>query len=99
MNIRSMRRRFPLARPKPYDRRQDRADANQEGQTMSEPHKYTDLLYDEHDGIASITINRPEKYNAFRGTTCDELIHAFNRAGWNKAIGVIVLSGAGTKAF
>ena len=62
-------------------------------------HQYTDLLYDERDGIATITINRPEKYNAFRGTTCDELIHAFNRAGWSKAIGVIVLTGAGTKAF
>ncbi len=66
---------------------------------MAEPHQYTDLLYEERDGIATITINRPEKYNAFRGTTCDELLHAFNRAGWNKAIGVIVLTGAGTKAF
>ncbi|MDR3531401.1 MAG: enoyl-CoA hydratase-related protein [Rhodopila sp.] len=66
---------------------------------MSEAHKYTDLLYEERDGIATITINRPEKYNAFRGITCDELIHAFNRAGWNKSIGVIILTGAGTKAF
>jgi 2-ketocyclohexanecarboxyl-CoA hydrolase len=66
---------------------------------MSEVSKYTDLLYEERDGIATITINRPEKYNAFRGTTCDELIHAFNRAGWNKSIGAIVLTGAGTKAF
>ena len=60
---------------------------------------YTDLLYDEQNGIATITINRPEKYNAFRGLTCDELIDAFNSAGWNGAIGVIVLTGAGTKAF
>ncbi|HXA22467.1 MAG TPA: enoyl-CoA hydratase-related protein [Acetobacteraceae bacterium] len=66
---------------------------------MSEAHQYTDLLYEERDGIATITINRPEKYNAFRGITCDELIHAFNRAGWNKRIGVIILTGAGTKAF
>ena len=42
---------------------------------------YTDLLYDEKDGIATITINRPEKHNAFRGRTCDELLDAFNRAG------------------
>jgi 2-ketocyclohexanecarboxyl-CoA hydrolase len=70
-----------------------------EGQAMSEAHQYTDLLYEERDGIATITINRPEKYNAFRGITCDELIHAFNRAGWNKRIGVIILTGAGTKAF
>ncbi len=65
----------------------------------AQTHQYTDVLYEEHDGIATITINRPEKYNAFRGTTCDELLHAFNRAGWNKSIGVIVLTGAGTKAF
>ena len=66
---------------------------------MAEAPTYTDLLYEEKDGIATITINRPEKLNAFRGITCDELIHAFNRAGWNKAIGVIVLTGAGTRAF
>ena len=66
---------------------------------MSAPHPYTDLLYEERDAIATITINRPEKYNAFRGQTCDELIHAFNRAGWSKKIGVIILTGAGTKAF
>ncbi len=37
--------------------------------------------------------------NAFRGKTCEELIHAFNRAGWDKSIGVIVLGGAGDRAF
>ena len=66
---------------------------------MNDAHTYTDLLYEERDGIATITINRPEKYNAFRGLTCDELIHAFNRAGWNRQIGVIILTGAGSKAF
>ena len=61
---------------------------------------YTDILYEErNDGVARITINRPDKYNAFRGHTVDELIHAFQRAGWNKRIGVIVLTGAGDKAF
>ena len=60
---------------------------------------YTDLLYEEKDAVATITMNRPEKYNAFRGITCDELLHAFNRAGWNKSIGCIVLTGAGSKAF
>ena len=52
---------------------------------------YEDILYTEDNGVATITINRPERYNAFRGQTCMELIDAFNRAGWNKAIGVIVL--------
>ncbi|MES2258294.1 MAG: enoyl-CoA hydratase-related protein [Pseudomonadota bacterium] len=60
---------------------------------------YTDILYQVRNGAAHITINRPEKYNAFRGRTCDELIDAFNRAGWDKSIGVIVLSGVGEKAF
>jgi 2-ketocyclohexanecarboxyl-CoA hydrolase len=66
---------------------------------MTKAPNYTDLLYEEKDAVAYITINRPEKYNAFRGITCDELIDAFNRAGWNKNIGCIVLTGAGTKAF
>jgi 2-ketocyclohexanecarboxyl-CoA hydrolase len=60
---------------------------------------YTDLLYEQRDGIATITINRPDKLNAFRGKTCDELIDALNRAAWNARIGVIVLTGAGTRAF
>ncbi|WP_313084988.1 enoyl-CoA hydratase-related protein [Pseudomonas sp.] len=60
---------------------------------------YEDILYREADGVATITINRPERYNAFRGQTCMELIDAFHRAGWNKAIGVIVLTGTGDKAF
>ncbi len=61
--------------------------------------EYQDILYSEADGTATITINRPEKYNAFRASTIEELIHAVNRAGWNREIGVIVLCGAGEKAF
>lgn len=60
---------------------------------------YEDILFDVADGAAKITINRPDKYNAFRGKTCEELIHAFNRAGWDRKVGVIVLAGAGDKAF
>lgn len=60
---------------------------------------YSDILYDVRDGIARITINRPQKHNAFRGKTCEELIDALNRAGWDKSIGVIVLTGAGERAF
>ena len=61
--------------------------------------EYQDIVYAEADGVATITIDRPEKMNAFRGQTCEELIHAFHRAGWNKDIGVIVLTGAGDRAF
>jgi 2-ketocyclohexanecarboxyl-CoA hydrolase len=66
---------------------------------MTSVSAYTDLLYEERDGVATITINRPDKLNAFRGKTCDELIDALNRAAWNVQIGVIVLTGAGTRAF
>ncbi|MDO5369620.1 enoyl-CoA hydratase-related protein [Paracoccus sp. (in: a-proteobacteria)] len=60
---------------------------------------YTDILYEIRGGAAWITINRPEKYNAFRGHTVDELIDAFQKAGWDREVGVIVLTGAGDKAF
>ncbi len=60
---------------------------------------YEDLLYEVKDGAAHITINRPKVMNAFRGKTCEELIHALGRAGWDKAVGVIVLGGAGDRAF
>ncbi len=60
---------------------------------------YEDLLYEVRNGVAWITINRPDKMNAFRGTTCDELIRALYRAGYDKAVGAIVLAGAGDRAF
>jgi 2-ketocyclohexanecarboxyl-CoA hydrolase len=60
---------------------------------------YQDILYEEKDHTATITINRPKVYNAFRGITADELLHAFTQAGWNDDIGTIVLTGAGDKAF
>ena len=65
-------------------------------------HEYTDIIY-EHDaggeGIAKITINRPEKRNAFRPETVEELSDAFSRARDDESIGVILLTGAGDKAF
>ncbi|MDB5578970.1 MAG: menB [Bradyrhizobium sp.] len=60
---------------------------------------YNDIIFEIRGAAAWITINRPEKYNAFRGATCEELIHAINRAGWDKSIAAIVLTGAGEKAF
>ena len=60
---------------------------------------YEDILYEVRGAAAWITINRPERMNAFRGRTCDELIDAFGRAGYDREIGVIVLAGAGDKAF
>ncbi|MCS6891964.1 MAG: 2-ketocyclohexanecarboxyl-CoA hydrolase [Rhodovarius sp.] len=60
---------------------------------------YEDILYTAEGGIATIAINRPQVLNAFRGRTCEELIHAFHRAGWDRSIGVIVLTGTGDRAF
>lgn len=60
---------------------------------------YTDIQYAVAAGVATITINRPDKLNAFRAKTCEDLIHAFNRAGWDSDIGVIVLTGSGDRAF
>jgi naphthoate synthase len=61
--------------------------------------EYTDIVYETAEGIAKITINRPEVRNAFRPTTLFELSHAFNAARDDPAIGVIILTGAGTQAF
>ena len=51
--------------------------------------KYEDIRYDHSDGIARITINRPEVRNAFRPETVKELIHAFTHAQLDPDIGVI----------
>ena len=48
---------------------------------------FEDILYEVKNGVAWIIINRPEKMNAFRGTTCDELIKALNKAGYDREVG------------
>lgn len=60
---------------------------------------YTDILYEERDGVAAITINRPDRMNATRLQTYEELLDALQTAAWNREIGAIVLTGAGTRAF
>ena len=60
---------------------------------------YADIVYETAEGIAKITINRPEVRNAFRPATLFELSHAFNAARDDPGIGVIILTGAGTQAF
>ncbi len=59
----------------------------------------TDTTYEVDDGLAWITINRPERYNAFRGRTVDELIRCFKAAWADKSVGVVALTGTGEKAF
>ena len=58
---------------------------------------YEDILYDTWDGIARITINRPEVRNAFRPTTVFEMSRAFEAARDDPTIGVVILTGAGTE--
>jgi 2-ketocyclohexanecarboxyl-CoA hydrolase len=60
---------------------------------------YHDLLYEVRDQVARITINRPEQYNAFTGDTLKEMILAVEAAGADPEVGVVVLSGAGERAF
>jgi naphthoate synthase len=59
----------------------------------------TDVLYEVDDGLATIAINRPDRLNAFRARTVDELIHCFKRAWASPDVGVVCLTGAGERAF
>ncbi|MGI8875883.1 MAG: 1,4-dihydroxy-2-naphthoyl-CoA synthase [Egibacteraceae bacterium] len=61
--------------------------------------EYTDIRYATAEGIAKVTINRPEVRNAFRPTTLFELSRAFDAARDDPEIGVIVLTGEGDQAF
>ena len=60
---------------------------------------YGDIRYDTAEGIAKITIDRPEVRNAFRPQTLFELKDAFSRAHEDADVGVIILTGAGDEAF
>jgi len=61
--------------------------------------KFEDIIYEKKNGIARVTINRPEKLNAFRTETLIELVKAFEDIGIDRTIGVAVLRGAGNRAF
>ena len=60
---------------------------------------YTDVRYETAEGIAKITIARPEVRNAFRPRTLFELIDAFERARNDRDVGVVILTGDGPEAF
>jgi dihydroxynaphthoic acid synthetase len=61
--------------------------------------KFEDILYQVDGPAAIVTINRPRRYNAFRGQTIAELIAAFRLAWADKAVRAVILTGAGDKAF
>ncbi len=60
---------------------------------------FSDILYHKAEGIAKITINRPEVRNAFRPQTVDEMSRALAEAREDPEIGVVIITGAGDKAF
>jgi naphthoate synthase len=62
--------------------------------------EFTDITYSvEEDTYALVTINRPERLNAFRGRTVDELISAFKHAWVDPRVAAVILTGAGDRAF
>ena len=62
-------------------------------------HSYEDIRYEVDGPAAVITINRPERYNAFRAKTVEELIKAFRSAWADRQVQAVILTGAGDKAF
>jgi len=65
-----------------------------------EIHEFTDITYAvEEETYALVTISRPERLNAFRGRTVDELISAFKHAWVDTRVAAVILTGAGDRAF
>lgn len=60
---------------------------------------FHDIRYDVDGTTAVVTIDRPERYNALRATTVEELVHAFRTAWADRGVRCVILTGAGDKAF
>ncbi|MDE3229385.1 MAG: enoyl-CoA hydratase/isomerase family protein, partial [Chloroflexota bacterium] len=60
---------------------------------------FEEILYTKRDWVATVTMNRPDKYNAYSYRTLQEMTQAFRDASWDDAVAVVVLTGAGEKAF
>jgi naphthoate synthase len=61
--------------------------------------EYSDILFEQYNGIAKVSINRPQVYNAFRPQTVMDMLDAFDICRERQDIGVIILTGVGDKAF
>ena len=66
---------------------------------MDIPTNFEDILVERDGTNLIVTINRPKRFNAFRGKTGDELVHAFRFAWADPAVRVVILTGAGDRAF
>ncbi|MBI4573595.1 MAG: enoyl-CoA hydratase/isomerase family protein [candidate division NC10 bacterium] len=64
-----------------------------------EAYQFQDILYGKKEWIARITINRPRSFNSYTTATLQEMTLAFQDASWDDAVAVVVLTGAGDKAF
>jgi enoyl-CoA hydratase/carnithine racemase len=60
---------------------------------------FEEILYQKSDWVARITINRPAVYNCYTSRTLQEMTQAFRDAAWDDSVAVVVLTGAGEKAF
>lgn len=60
---------------------------------------YDDILFDKSGGMVTITLNRPQVLNAFRAQTLAEMMEALEGASADRAVGAIVIRGAGARAF
>jgi dihydroxynaphthoic acid synthetase len=61
--------------------------------------EYEHITYETGDGVARVTINRPEVLNAFSGKTLAELTHAYGQVRDDRTVGVVILTGAGDRSF
>lgn len=62
-------------------------------------HNFTHIIYEKRDYTATVTINRPEVLNCLNLTTLQEMMTAFDDAAWDDDIAVVVITGAGDRAF
>jgi enoyl-CoA hydratase/carnithine racemase len=65
----------------------------------AEAFHFQDILYEKRDWVARVTINRPQVYNAYRAHTLAEMRDAFRDAAYDDGVAVLVLTGAGDRAF
>ncbi|MFQ6015615.1 MAG: enoyl-CoA hydratase/isomerase family protein [Anaerolineae bacterium] len=65
----------------------------------TESFDFKDIIYQKKDWVATVTINRPQVYNAYSTLALQEMIQAFQDASWDDSIAVVILTGAGDRAF
>ena len=75
------------------------AGSSGEPRSASGEESFSEILYEKHEWVARVTINRPELYNVYSSSTLREMIRAFRDAAGDDRIAVLVLTGAGDQAF